>query len=53
MSPPRAKLASSLFVRGLAKSKTGDSLGGDTDIAAAKSIDPDIEKRYAKYDVIP
>jgi len=36
------KLAASLFIRGLAKQKLGDSAGGAADIAAAKAIYPDI-----------
>jgi hypothetical protein len=36
------RLAPSLFMRGHAKQKLGDSAGGAADIAAAKAIDPDI-----------
>jgi Aspartyl protease/Tetratricopeptide repeat len=34
------RLAPSLFMRGQAKQKLGDSAGGATDVAAAKTIDP-------------
>jgi hypothetical protein len=47
------KLASSYFVRGLAKRRDGDAAGGDADIAAAKAIDPKIAETYAGYGVTP
>jgi Caspase domain len=40
------KQASSLYGRGLAKKQTGDSAGGDSDIAAAKAIDPSIATEF-------
>jgi tetratricopeptide (TPR) repeat protein len=45
--------ASSLFVRGAAKRKTGDAAGGDADIAAAKAADAGIADQYARYGVAP
>ena len=48
-----AKSASSLYVRGLARHKSGDAAGGDADIAAAKAIDPKIADTYAGYGVTP
>jgi tetratricopeptide (TPR) repeat protein len=47
------KKAGSLYVRGLAKLKTGDAPGGTADIAAAKAIDPKIADTYAGYGVTP
>jgi uncharacterized caspase-like protein len=38
--------ASSLYGRGLAKNRTGDSAGGESDIAAAKAIDPSIAVEF-------
>jgi hypothetical protein len=34
-----------LYGRGLAKRRNGDATGGDADMAAAKALDPDVEKR--------
>jgi tetratricopeptide (TPR) repeat protein len=47
------KYPSSFYMRGLAKRKTGDTAGGDADIAAAKALDPKIADTYAKYGVMP
>jgi hypothetical protein len=47
------KLAPSLYIRGLAKNKSGDAAGGDADIAAAKAIDPKIADTYTGYGVTP
>ena len=38
-----------LYGRGVAKVRTGDARGGDTDIDRAKSIKADIAEDYAKY----
>jgi tetratricopeptide (TPR) repeat protein len=45
------KQAPSLFVRGLAKRKLGDSPGGDSDIAEAKAIDSDILTAFSGSDI--
>jgi tetratricopeptide (TPR) repeat protein len=45
------KLASSLYGRGLAKLKKGDTTGGDADIAAAKAIEANIAADFARYGV--
>ena len=47
------KKVGSLYVRGLAKQKSGDAAGGAADIAAAKAIDPKIAETYAGYGVTP
>jgi lipoprotein NlpI len=39
-----SQLASSLYGRGIAKRKKGDSMGSNADIAAAKSIQPNIDQ---------
>jgi tetratricopeptide (TPR) repeat protein len=39
------KDAKALYERGLAKSKTGDAAGSDADVAAAKAINPGIDKQ--------
>src|SRR5205823_11755661 len=36
------KLASSLYLRALAKTKSGDAAGGNVDMSAASSLDPNI-----------
>jgi len=46
-------LATSLFGRGVAKSKKGDIAGGDDDIAAAKAVKADITDVMAKLGVQP
>ncbi len=45
------KDADSLYGRGVAKLKSGDTAGGDADIAAAKVIKPDIAGDYASYGI--
>jgi len=45
------RLAESLFMRGHAKGKLGDAAGMAADIAAAKTIKPDIENEFQPYDV--
>jgi Flp pilus assembly protein TadD len=39
------KDAKALFARGLAKRRNGDATGSDADTAAAKALDPDVEKQ--------
>jgi hypothetical protein len=39
---------SSLYGRGLARRQTGDSAGGNSDVAAASAIEPDIVERFAR-----
>jgi tetratricopeptide (TPR) repeat protein len=45
------KLASALYGRGLAKLKQGEQGSGETDIAAAKTIQPDIGDQFTGYGV--
>jgi tetratricopeptide (TPR) repeat protein len=45
--------ANSLYVRGLAKRMRQDTAGGDADIAAAKTIEPNVAEQYAGYGVKP
>ncbi len=45
--------AASLYVRGLARLKTGQTADGNADVAAAKAINPGIADVYAKYGVTP
>lgn len=45
------RLASSLYVRGLAKIQSGDRAGGDADVAAAKEMDYRIDEKYAVFGV--
>jgi tetratricopeptide (TPR) repeat protein len=47
------KLASSFYLRGLAKKKTGNAVGGAADAAAAASLDPSIADIFANYSVSP
>ncbi|HWU55283.1 MAG TPA: aspartyl protease family protein [Rhizomicrobium sp.] len=44
-------LAPSLFVRGLAKQKLGDTVGGASDIAAAKAVNSDIGSAFRGSDI--
>lgn len=46
-----AQDADSLYGRGLAKLKTGDTADGNADIAAAKNIDGGIAETFARYGV--
>jgi tetratricopeptide (TPR) repeat protein len=45
------KLASSLYGRGLAKLKKGDTTGGNADIAAARAVDANIAGDFRRYGV--
>ena len=45
------KDAGSLYARGVAKLRSGDTAAGDADIAAAKAIKADIATVYASYGV--
>ncbi|MGH8060847.1 MAG: tetratricopeptide repeat protein [Pseudoxanthomonas sp.] len=45
------KVASSFYVRGLAKAQQGDRRGADADLAAATALDPGVAGRYAGYGV--
>jgi hypothetical protein len=47
-----AKLASSLYGRGLAKQKKGDTPGASADIAAAKAIRQDIADQFSRWSAI-
>jgi hypothetical protein len=38
-----------LYGRGIAKLKSGDTDGGNADMAAATAIQPDIANAYARY----
>ena len=46
-----SKLASSLYGRGLARLRSGNAAGGNSDIAAAKSIKADIAEEFERYGV--
>lgn len=48
-----AKDPDGLYARGITKQKMGDTMGGETDVAAAKSLVADIAKRFANYGVGP
>jgi len=45
------KKASSLFGRGKAKIRNGDTAGGNADLKAAKSVQPDIASEFEDYGV--
>jgi len=47
------KLASSLYLRGLAKKKTGDATGGEADATAAAALDRSVADSFASYGVGP
>jgi len=47
------ELASSRYMRGVAKVKSGDVPGGDADIDSARSRDSDIAQTFANYGVKP
>ncbi|MBV9571437.1 MAG: tetratricopeptide repeat protein [Alphaproteobacteria bacterium] len=46
-------LASALYLRGVAKHKSGDTIGGDADIDQARARDPDIVRTFLTYGVRP
>jgi tetratricopeptide (TPR) repeat protein len=43
------KLPNARYGRGFAKLKRGDPAGGNADIAAAKTVEPNIEGEFARY----
>ena len=45
------KLAGSLYGRGIAKLRRGEAAGGNSDVAAAKAIRPDIAETFEHYGV--
>jgi hypothetical protein len=45
------KKASSLFGRGKARIKNGDTAGGNADLTAAKAVQPDIASEFEDYGV--
>jgi tetratricopeptide (TPR) repeat protein len=47
------KLASSLYLRGLAKMKSGDAAGGQADVTAASALDASVADTFANYGVRP
>ena len=47
------RLASSLYGRAIAKRKTGDTAGANTDMAAATAIEPNIGAEFASYGLQP
>jgi tetratricopeptide (TPR) repeat protein len=47
----RPKESGSLYIRGLAKLRSGDAEGGDADVAAAKDADDKVVAAYAVYGV--
>ena len=47
------KAAGPLYLRGVAKLKNGDKVGGNGDIAAAKAADAEITNHYATIGVVP
>jgi tetratricopeptide (TPR) repeat protein len=47
------KKASALYFRGLAEAHSGNSDGGDKDIAASKEFDAKVAARYAKFGFTP
>jgi tetratricopeptide (TPR) repeat protein len=47
------KLASCLYVRGLARKRVGESAKGEADIASAHALDSNLSATYARYGVSP
>jgi len=45
------KQAASLYMRGIVKYRLGDQDGGQSDIAAAEKVDPEVAGRYADWGV--
>lgn len=46
-------LAASLYMRGVIRKRQGDAGGAATDLGAARMMMPAIDKRYAKYGIVP
>jgi len=49
----KPKMATSLFTRGVARRRLGDVKAGDNDLAAARSLDPNVEGSFARHGVQP
>lgn len=46
-------LPESLFGRGIARRRSGDLVGGDADLAAARTLNAGIDKTFAAYRLVP
>jgi tetratricopeptide (TPR) repeat protein len=46
------RLAAALYIRGLARFASGDAAGGNTDIAAARAVQPKVDQFYAAYQLV-
>ena len=47
------KMAPALFLRGIAKTKSGDAKGGQGDLDAAQSLDPHVAETFEGYGISP
>lgn len=47
------KMASALYLRGIAKTKSGDTKGGEGDLAAAQTLDPHVTETFEGYGIKP
>ncbi|HEY3639032.1 MAG TPA: tetratricopeptide repeat protein [Rhizomicrobium sp.] len=45
--------ADTLYMKGVVERRTGHASAGDTDIAAARTIDTAVADRYARYGILP
>ncbi|HUD25341.1 MAG TPA: tetratricopeptide repeat protein [Burkholderiaceae bacterium] len=48
-----ARAAGTFYVRGLAKRRLGDLTGADADLASARGLDSQVDRKYAEYGVGP
>ena len=48
-----AELPASLYGRGIAKLRSGDTAGGEADVAAARKLAPKIDEAFAEWGVKP
>lgn len=46
-------LASSMYLRGVVRKRTGDAKGSATDLLAARMLSPQIDANFGKYGIVP
>lgn len=45
--------SASLYLRGVVLRRQGNTAGGDRDLATARALDPQIDRRYVRWGVVP
>jgi len=46
-------MAASLYMRGVIRRHSGKTKEGDSDLAAARTLSPRIDRDYSRYGIVP